>query len=166
MIASVKKGELQVMQNWKAQAPFFVYQNVKDWTAHEFKKPIKSVNEIQQLVEEMAKENSYDLSKPFTFRITGDFDKITTHVVMPRSEEVEGYVEGKNQAVFNYENMQGEILGFYSTEGQGVYTGKNSKIHVHFRSQDMSVMGHLDALKTNENLKLHLPESYQTIFCT
>jgi acetolactate decarboxylase len=157
MIASIQNGKLQVEQSWDVSAPFFVSQNVRDWQEYEIAKPLNQVNEIQKLINELIEKQEDNLNSAFAFRITGFFDKITTHVVMPRTEGVPGYVKGKKQEVFHYENIEGEILGFYSNEGQGIYTGRNSKIHVHFRSKDMSVMGHLDAIESNKKLTVYLP---------
>ena len=157
MIASVHDGALRVEQKWDAQAPFFVYQNVPDWRSFKLEASFNNVADIQQAVSQIAEEKGYDLAQPFAFRIRGNFAEITTHVVMPRSPNVNGYVEGKKQELFTYQDIAGEILGFYSQEGQGIYTGNNTNIHVHFRSKDMSVMGHLDALKSTQTLTLHLP---------
>lgn len=147
-----------VAANWEIESPFFVYANVENWSEYSFSTAINSLDDIQKIVAETAQKNGYDLKKPFPFRIIGTYENMTTHIVIPRSAEIKGFQEGKKQADYLHYNQTGELLGFYSEQHQGVYTPKNSFVHIHFISEDAATMGHLDKItQSKAEFKLLLP---------
>src|SRR6056297_2321673 len=132
------EGKAVVSQSWDIRSPFFVYSNVKDW--EEF-----------QLMGTIG-------------RIAGEFDELTTHIVTPRSPEIEGYKADIKSQKFILKNTPGELLGFYSEKHQGVFTGSTSFVHVHYIKDDQTFMGHLDEITTaNKALKLYLPKKQTAI---
>ncbi len=164
MIAQVKAdGSLLVNQTWQAEAPFFVYSNVSDWVSFELNEKAENLSDLQQVIEKVAIQKGYNLSSPFAFIIAGEINELTTHVVLPRSPEVQGYQSGKNQVTYTYKKNYGQLIGFYSQQHQGIYTHKDSYIHVHYVSDDMTIMGHVDDLLiTGQKLKLLLPAKAKT----
>lgn len=152
------KGEGIVNKDWHIEAPFFVYAHVSKWKTITFKFDINNLVDLEKKVAEIAKNNGYDLSIPFPFRLVGVFDELVTHIVTPRSADVKGYQADKKQADYQLLNIKGELLGFYSEKNQGEYTPKNSFIHVHFLNKKKTVIGHVDKIKTlKTNLIIYLP---------
>ena len=157
--SAFEEGKAVVSQSWDIRSPFFVYSNVKNWEEFDLIGPLNSIQEIQEKVGTIAKSQGYNLNKPFAFRIAGKFDQMTTHIVTPRSPDVEGYRNGIKSQNFSLNNDKGEILGFYSEQHQGVFTGSKSFIHVHYLRDDQTFMGHLDKIITsNKSFKLYLPK--------
>lgn len=153
------EGKAVVSQSWDIRSPFFVYSNVKDWEEFNLNGAINSVSEIQEKVAAIAKKKGYDLKKPFAFRIKGEFDSLTAHIVTPRSQEIEGYRPNIKSQKFTFQNSNGELLGFYSEKHQGIFTGSKSFVHVHFLKDDQTFMGHLDEIATSDKtFKLYLPK--------
>lgn len=153
-----EKGEGVVQENWKIEAPFFVYANVQKWKSYKFNVEVKNLDDLQKAIAQISQQNGYDLQQSFPFRLVGNIAQLTTHIVMPRSPEIVGYQPNKNQANYDLSNQKGELLGFYSEKNQGIYTPKNSYIHVHFVSKDQKIMGHIDKIQTESGeLKLYLP---------
>ncbi|MFT5886660.1 MAG: alpha-acetolactate decarboxylase, partial [Arcticibacterium sp.] len=153
------KSQAVVSQNWDIESPFFVCSNVKEWEAFNLTESIHSVTDIQENVAKIAKTQGYDLNEPFSFRVTGNFDKVTCHIVTPRNSEIDGYRQNVNSQNFSFENISGEVLGFYSDHHQGIFTGSKSFVHVHFLKDDQTFMGHLDKITSDNNsLKLYLPK--------
>ncbi len=159
LVAQVQAdGSARVSQTWKAEAPFLVYANVTAWVSYEVKANISNMNDLQNAVEQLAKQKGYDVSSPFPFRITTAITELTTHVVTPRSADMPGYQHGQNQANYTNQHISGELLGFYSEKHQGIYTPKDSYIHVHFISNDHAQMGHVDKIAISDGtLKIQLP---------
>ena len=154
-----EKGEGIVQENWQIEAPFFVYANVPKWKKYAFSTDINNLDDLQKAVAQIAQQNGFDLQQPFPFRLVGTIVQLTTHIVMPRSPEIPGYKAKKNQTDYDLSNQKGELLGFYSEKNQGIYTPKNSFIHVHFVSKDKKTMGHVDKIKDeNPKLTLYLPK--------
>jgi acetolactate decarboxylase len=153
-----EKGMLKVSTDKQAKAPFFVYAYVKEWKTFEIEMTAGSEAEIQEAIENLAIANGYDITNPFPFKILGEFDELTIHVVAPRSPEVPGYKEGTSSYKYNYAAIAGEIFGFYSQAGQGIYTHKDSFVHLHFSTVDQSKMGHIDAISIKpKKVKILLP---------
>jgi alpha-acetolactate decarboxylase len=157
-----EKGRGVVSANWEIESPFFVYSNVENWIEIEVSTDFKSLDDIQKVIGETAQSKGYNLKNAFPFRIKGDFDQMITHIVMPRSSEINGFQEGKKQADYVLDNQKGELLGFYSENHQGVFTPKNSFIHVHFLSDDFATMGHLDKINVSKKtFKIMLPSFFE-----
>ncbi|MBK7652081.1 MAG: acetolactate decarboxylase [Flammeovirgaceae bacterium] len=80
LVAQVQAdGSARVSQTWKAEAPFLVYANVTAWVSYEVKANISNMNDLQNAVEQLAKQKGYDVSSPFPFRITTAITELTTH---------------------------------------------------------------------------------------
>lgn len=145
--------------SWKIESPFFVSANVPKWKEIKVSVALNSEADIQKLITELAIKNGFDLNTPFSFRIKGHFDEIVTHVVMPRSNDIKGYVEGKKQADYTNIDQDGELIGFFSNKHQGVFTSKSSLVHVHFISDDYTFMGHLDKItQAKTSFSVFLPQ--------
>ncbi len=153
-----EKGDGIVQNRWDMEAPFFVYANVQAWRAFPFSIDIKNQADLQTAIADIAQHNGYDLKTPFPFRITGTFEQLTTHIVMPRNPEVPGYQENKNQANYDWRNETGELIGFYSESHQRIFTHHDSYIHVHFVNHDYTILGHVDKIQTATQLTLYLPD--------
>lgn len=159
-----ENGRGIVSANWEIESPFFVYANVENWNEYVVLTEFNSLENIQKMVAETAQKHGYDLKKPFPFRIVGTFQNMTTHIVMPRSAEIKGFQAEKKQADYVLENQQGELLGFYSENHQGIYTPKNSFVHIHFLSEDAATMGHLDKItQTKAEFRLLLPSKNKSL---
>ena len=164
--SAFEHGKAVVGQSWDIRSPFFVYANVSEWKAFELSGDISSVEDIQNKVAAIAQKNNYDIKEPFPFKIIGDFDAITTHIVTPRSPDVGGYRADVKQQLFTFNNSKGSLLGFYSEKHQGIFTSSKSYVHVHYLSDDQTIMGHLDKINTKvKSLTLYLPvkqKNYKT----
>lgn len=156
--SAFEEGKSVVGQSWDIRSPFFVYANVAEWATFELSENISSLEDIQNKVATIAKKSGYDIKEPFPFKIIGNFDDITTHIVTPRSPDVEGYRADIKQQLFTFNNSKGSLLGFYSEKHQGIFTSSKSYIHVHYLSDDQTFMGHLDKIDTKTKvLTLYLP---------
>lgn len=157
-VSAFEEGKVVVSQSWDIRSPFFVYANVPQWDSFTISGELKNLNDVQNKIAEIAQENGFNLSEPFPFKVSGSFQSITTHVVTPRSSDVEGYRPDVKQQLFSFDIISGSLLGFYSQVHQGVFTSSNSYIHVHFLSEDQTFMGHLDKIDTNaKELRVFLP---------
>ena len=158
------EGKAVVGQSWDIRSPFFVYCNIEEWEEFEIEGPLNSIEVIQNKVAKIATEKGYNLKDPFAFRIAGEFDQMTLHIVTPRNSDVVGYKPDVKSQNFNLNNDQGQLLGFYSERHQGVFTGSKNFVHVHYLRDDLTFMGHLDKIQTNDrSFKLYLPKKKKFI---
>lgn len=156
-VTAYEAKKAMVSLNWQIKSPFFVSANVAAWQVFDIQTPITDMMSLQKTVADIAQKNGYDVKTPFPFRIKGNFDTLTTHIVTPRSADVQGFRANVKQEDFTEINQNGELLGFYSESHQGIFTGKNSFIHVHYLSDDLTMMGHLDKVFIGQKVQLFLP---------
>lgn len=153
------EGKASIQKNWEIQAPFFVYGEVEAWEAFPLSGELEDIFALDKLIEGIATKNGYDLSQPFFFKIAGTFDEMVTHIVTPRSPEVEGYKPGRNQENYEHLKEKGELIAVYSQVGRRIYTHHDTNVHAHFINDEKSFTGHIDKLKTNLNgSTLYLPK--------
>lgn len=154
------EGQPFIQKNWAIESPFFVYGEVEEWVQIPLEGKLENMVDIEKLIENMAPKNGIDLSQPFFFKLEGTFDEMVTHIVTPRSPDIEGFKQGRNQENYNHENESGELIGVYSQIGKGIYTPQSSHIHVHFINSQQSFTGHLDKIQTGlEAVTLYLPKT-------
>ncbi len=146
---------MTVEKTFDVSAPFLVYANVTEWNEIELVSNIKSIKDIEKLVDEKTTE----FKRPFAFKLTGKISKAIIHIQnLPKGTKVLSPKEA-HQGQTNYElkDEEATIIGFFSTEHKGVFTHHDSNIHLHLITKDESKMGHLDELEI-ENMKLYLPK--------
>ncbi|MBI3136022.1 MAG: acetolactate decarboxylase [Bacteroidetes bacterium] len=157
-VSSVENDSvMDIKETYDVKAPFFVYSNVENW----FEKQVPdSVQTIKQL-ELFLNETTQKMQRPFVFRIVGEVDSSSVHIVnLPDGSVVHSPDDAhREQQVYSIENSEVEIIGFFSTEHAGVFTHHDSFVHMHLITADKKQMGHVDFLKlTPGKFKLYLPE--------
>ena len=147
-----------IRNDWQVKSPFTAYAYVAEWESFQTTLTTNNVADIQNFIEEFAKDKGYDLDKPFPFRIKGDFDKLTYHIISkPEYQKKHNHkLHKKAKRIFDLQDVNGELLGFYSQQHEGVFTHKNKFIHVHFVNENNA--GHLDDLITKaQRVEVLLP---------
>ena len=149
-------ADMVVEQTLDLDPPFFVYTHQHEW--YEYTIPA-NVLDMPQLLDYLDRLTE-DRLRPFVFRLSGPVESATIHVqnlapgVVPRSPK-EAH---RGQQNYVLRNRQVDMLGFFSTTHQGVFTHHDSYGHVHLITRDRTLMGHLDEVTFGENLKLYLRE--------
>jgi acetolactate decarboxylase len=141
---SLISGQITVESNWEVEAPFLVYAQVKNWKKFNLSGTASSIQELEEAIKQAAISNGIDVAEPFFFKVEGLFEDMTTHIVTPRSPEVEGFVQGQNQKNLTHQSQSGQLIGVYSTIGQRIYTHHDSFMHEHFLDKKKKYTGHLD----------------------
>ncbi len=144
---------VQIASN--VSAPFFVYGNVTEWCEIELPDTVNTIPGLEQFVD----NQTIELKRPFAFKLIGKVDSANIHIQnLPAGTEVSSPDEA-HQGQTNYliENEDVEIIGFFSTEHQGVFTHHDSYLHMHLITRDERKMGHLDELQIGK-MSLFLPK--------
>jgi len=157
-------GNAFIQKNWDVHAPFFVYGEVEAWEAFLLSGELEDLLALDNLIEDIAGKNGYNLSQPLFFKIEGTFDEMVTHIVTPRSPDVEGFKSGRNQENYEHSNEKGELIAVYSQEGRRIYTHHDTNVHAHFINAEKTFTGHIDKLKTKLNgSTLYLPKQKNSL---
>jgi acetolactate decarboxylase len=124
--------------------------------------PIDNVDDysgLQQIVEEKAQTHGIDMSEPFPFLVEGTFEQLRWHVIDWPEGDTE-HTHEKHQTTGPHGVLSNEpvtLLGFWSDSHHGVFTHHAANIHIHFKTSDQSLAGHVDDLKSGTEITLKLP---------
>jgi acetolactate decarboxylase len=152
----VNDTSMEVLETMKMKAPFFGYANIDNWTEKELPDSILNVKQLENYLDQITKNDP----RPFLFKILATVDSATLHIVnLPKGTKVSSPEEAhKGQKSFDIKNMPVEMLGFFSTEHQAIFTHHDTYVHIHLITGDKKQMGHLEELMLKKGTaKLYLP---------
>ncbi len=151
---------MRVEKRFDVSAPFFVYANIKEWDELEIPANIKSIKDLEKLIDEKTRE----YERPFAFKLQGKVSKALIHIQnLPKGAKVSSPEEAhRGQVNYEINDEEVEIIGFFSTKHQGIFTHHDSFLHMHLITKDESKMGHLDELEISK-MTLFLPKNKKSI---
>lgn len=140
----VNDSTMKVEQTEKVKAPFFVYTNVEEWVEVKIPSTIGNLQELEHFIDRKTR----DFIRPFAFRLEGQIDEATIHIVnLPKGTKVSSPEEAHQGLVpFEITNELVDIVGFFSTEHKAVFTHHDTFMHLHLITKDRKKMGHLEDL--------------------
>ncbi len=150
----ISGSEMRVELTNEASAPFFVHAHVNEWHEMELPMHIKTINDLETHIDLLTKE----YKRPFAFKISGSVHHASIHTQnLPDGSKVSSPEEAhQGQTDYELKDEKVEIIGFFSTEHQGIFTHHDSYLHMHLITDDREQMGHLDEVEFNK-MKLYLP---------
>ncbi len=107
-----------------------------------------------------AAEHGIDVAEPFPFRLTGLAERLLLHVLdkrdgLPHTPELHEQAKVR----FRFHGEPVEVLGFFSSQHRGIFTPRESNVHMHARLRDGRVAGHVDDVGLAAGASLWLPQS-------
>lgn len=149
-------SSMLVEQTTNLAAPFFVYAQVQEWKTVALPDSIRDIPSLEAFVD----QQSRNCKRPFAFKLKGKVKEAKIHIQnLPEGSTVSSPQEAhRGQINYQLTNEPVEIIGFFSTEHQGVFTHHDSFVHLHLITQDETQMGHLDAVDfASADMQLFLP---------
>ncbi|HEY9176922.1 MAG TPA: acetolactate decarboxylase [Flavipsychrobacter sp.] len=146
---------MEVKETYDLKAPFFVYSRVDDWKEYTLPDSVTGIETLERHLDGISRNSQ----RPFAFRLEGVVPSARIHIVnLPPGTKVSKPADAqKGKTYYPVKNMHADIIGFFSTEHQTVFTHHDRYIHMHLVSKDRKTMGHIDELLLNKELKLYLP---------
>lgn len=140
-------GAVLVEETYDVCAPFFVYAHVQEWEPFVIPGHVRTLKDLELYLDTLSRYRR----RPFTFRLTGVFVSVDYHIQnLPPGTLVRSPKDAHTgQMKYAPEQIPGEVVGFFSTEHQSVFTHHDSYVHMHFISDDKRQMGHVDGLQIN-----------------
>jgi acetolactate decarboxylase len=154
---------MTVNESSKVKAPFFAYQSIENWEELNLPDSIIDLKSLENFL-----FNSQDslfksgLSQPFFFKISAIIEEANIHIVNhPKGKKVKS-PEDAHQGQKNYilKSEKIELLGFFSTEHQTIFTHHDTFLHLHLITDDKMKMGHLESIIfQKDQIKLEIPKN-------
>ncbi|MFY0672588.1 MAG: acetolactate decarboxylase [Bacteroidia bacterium] len=152
----IDSANMSVEQNSKVEAPFFVYGNANEWQNEKLPPSVTDIASLEKFIDDKTKS----FKRPFIFKLIGTVGYADIHIQnLPKGTVVSSPDEAhQGQVNYDLKNEEVEIIGFFSTEHQAVFTHHDSYMHMHLITKDRGQMGHLDKVEFEEGeVELFLP---------
>jgi acetolactate decarboxylase len=160
-VASISKiidGTLSVKTDFKISACFLVYAQVSAWRGVTIPGAIADESTLETYITNVAAELGIDISQPFPFRLNATPKRVIFHVLdkrdgLPHNPEL----HEKAKVRFTLEREPVEIIGFYSNRHRGIFTPGDANVHMHVKTADGRMSGHLEEIQLERGATLAVP---------
>ena len=143
------------------KATLLVYTSVSKWKSINIPDNIITYKQLENYIEQIAKENQIKIDEPFPFLIEGTLKSFDWHVINWKSGDNEHshekHISSGLHGTIN--NTQVELLGFYSDSHHAIFTHHTTNMHIHVKTDDKKIAGHLDDLTLKKGMILKLPDT-------
>ncbi|TKJ41633.1 decarboxylase [candidate division LCP-89 bacterium B3_LCP] len=157
----VSHGKLSFDTSFEKKASLLVYTQIKEWEESKISNEIISHKQLENYIEKIALQSGVNIEEPFPFLITGNAKSITWHVINWNPEDVNHTHRKHIESGLNGKliNVNATILGFYSNKHKAIFTHHTTNMHMHFKTDDNKVAGHIDEIELGRNMFLKLPKT-------
>jgi len=152
-------SQLTLNDSMNVAASLLVYANVSDWS-ESISISFASKSAFESLIINTAIKSGLDIEKPIPFLLEGDAFSIDWHVInWDKNDTVHTHKKHQESGVNGtINNRKISVLGFYSNKHKAVFTHHSTTIHMHFKTEDNLLAGHVDKIATKGTVTLKLPK--------
>jgi acetolactate decarboxylase len=150
-------GGMEVAAADGLTAPFFGYANIAKWRNVPLPDSVVSLPQLEAFLLHGAGAGQ----GAYFFRLTAVVATANVHIVnLPAGRKVSSPEEAhEGQKNYNIKTKEVELIGFFSTAHQTIFTKHDTYLHVHLITADRQQMGHLEELQLKAGTaRLYLPE--------
>lgn len=157
---TVDNGKVSFDPTFDRGAALLVYSVVKEWEEVEIHKDVKTMEDLQRFIEITADDQGFYMHDPFPFLIEGTPESFDWHVIdWPKGDTVHTHEKHVESGLHGtVKNKEVELLGFYSDSHHTIFTHHTTNMHIHVKTKDGILAGHLDDIILKEGMILKLPK--------
>jgi acetolactate decarboxylase len=158
-MTSAEGPELSISHSFDYKASLLVYAAVPAWKTFTIPENILSYQELEKWIAQTAKELGIDTDQPFPFLLEGKAASVDWHSVnWPKGDTEHSHEKHIQSGPHgNLNDQELEILGFYSNSHHAIFTHHTTNMHLHLKTKDEKIVGHVDGLNLGVNMILKLP---------
>ena len=156
---SVEHSALVFDQTFNQKATLIVYATVEKWQNIVVPDSILTYDQFEIFVEFMANKSNLNTNEPCPFMLTGLIQSFNWHVINWQDGDTEhSHEKHRTSGLYGtVDNQEVEILGFYSNAHHGIFTHHTTNMHMHVKTSDNQLAGHMDGLTLGRKMTLLLP---------
>src|SRR5262245_18985745 len=139
------------------RAEFLVYTIVERWHRASIWKSVNSEEELEAALLPRAVVDGISVDEPFPFLLYGHANRAAGRFFCDPNYQHGGEPSEKANSQFSIENESIEIIGFYSMNHRGIVTPQDSSFHMHLRTMDNRISGHLESVQLDQGFMVELP---------
>ena len=145
--------------SFNKKATLLVYSSVSKWKPINIPDSIVTYEQLESYIGQAAKENQLKIDEPFPFLIEGRSKSCDWHVINWKEGDTDHshekhIISGLHGTI---KNRQVEMLGFYSDSHHAIFTHHTTNMHIHVKTVDNKIAGHVDGLILGKEMILKLP---------
>jgi len=157
-IARVVDRRVHVTADPDHRACFLVYDYVHAWRENVETESVDDEKQLTDVVLRAAAEAGLAADQPLIFLLRSPAATITFHVLdkrdgLPHSPER----HERAKVRFEVERQPVEVLGFCSSGHRGIFTPRDSDLHLHFRTLDGQTSGHVEHIALEPGAVIAVP---------
>ena len=143
------------------KATLLVYASVIKWKSINIPADVVSYEQLEKYIEQEAEKNNLQTDEPFPFLIEGTPKSFDWHVINWKDGDTEHSHDKHISSGLNgtIENKPVEMLGFYSNSHHAIFTHHTTNMHIHVKTVDNKIAGHVDDIILGQGLILKLPDT-------
>jgi alpha-acetolactate decarboxylase len=152
-------SSLRINDSYNLKASLLVYAEIEEWNEFNLDN-IATKDDLERAIFETANANGINTEVPFPFLFKGTVESLDWHVInWTDGDKVHTHKKHKESGLNGrLKNRTVKVLGFYSTKHKAIFTHHTTNMHMHFKTVDNSVAGHIDDIRLNAII-LSLPKS-------
>jgi acetolactate decarboxylase len=156
----VQNDTISFDTTYSKSATLFVSSVVKDWVTFPIPNQVKTMNELEQIIDKIAIENQIDTHEPFPFLVKGETESLDWHVIDWKDGDTEHSHQKHVESGLHgsIKNQKVELLGFYSDSHHAIFTHHTTNMHIHMKMDNGHIAGHVDDVILGEGMILLLPK--------
>jgi len=157
-LARIRDNAIVTESTWKARACFLVWADVSAWTWQLLDPAQPDLDALEGPLALLAREAGHDAEQPLPFLVTGTATEMTLHVLDKRDglpHDAERHEQAKVRRTLRAAPI--ELIGFHSPRHHGIFTPRESNLHVHLRTADGRISGHLEEIRLAPGARLAVP---------
>jgi len=157
----IDSSTLTFDNSFHKKATLLVYASVNKWKSINIPDDVVAYEQLERYIEQTAKENQIKIDEPFPFLIEGKAKSFDWHVINWKDGDTEHSHERHINSGLNgtINNRHIEMLGFYSDSHHAIFTHHTTNMHIHVKTVDNKIAGHVDGLTLGKGMILKLPDT-------
>lgn len=158
-IATVEDSTVVIKRGFAHQAALLVYAH-RQWREFAVREELQDADALEAFIIRVAKQSGFNIEEPFPFLLSGTVTSLAWHVTdWPQGDTLHTHAKHKASGRHGrLERQAVEILGFYSDQHHGIFTHRDSNMHLHVKTAAGDLVAHVDDLKVNPTMRLYLPK--------
>ncbi|MBT5932104.1 MAG: decarboxylase [Flavobacteriales bacterium] len=146
-------------QSFSKKATLLVYASVSEWNNIVIPNNVVTYEQLEAFIKQEAVKNRIDTDAPFPFLIEGTAKSFDWHVIDWKEGDTEHSHKKHISSGLNgtVRKRQVEMLGFYSNAHHAIFTHHTTNMHIHVKTTDNKIAGHVDDLTLGKGMLLKLP---------
>lgn len=157
-IARIERETVVTTESWSARACFLVWTQAPAWSERAPDAMPAGLDGIEREVVALAREAGLDPDRPLPFRVRATALEARFHVLDKRDglpHNPERHEQAKVRRTLDHVAI--ELVGFFSRQHRGIFTPRESNVHVHLKTADGRISGHLEAIRLAPGARIAVP---------